>query len=82
METLKPRMRGRPRYDDLDDSANDAFQSIALNTLDRSETAPLWVQLKNRIQDAIASEKLRPNSRMPSESALCEIFDVSKPVVW
>jgi GntR family transcriptional regulator len=81
METLKPRMRGRPRYDDLDHSATDAFQSIALNTLDRSETAPLWVQLKNRIQDAIASETLRPNSRMPSETALCEIFDVSKPVV-
>ncbi len=81
MEILKPRTRGRPRYDDLDGSANDAFELIARDTLDRSEAAPLWVQLKNRIQDAIATERLRPNSRMPSEAALCEIFDVSKPVV-
>ncbi|QNQ61286.1 GntR family transcriptional regulator [Brucella sp. 6810] len=81
METLKLRTRGRPRYDERDGSANDAFELIARQTLDRSETAPLWVQLKNRIQDAIAAEQLRPNSRMPSETALCEIFDVSKPVV-
>ncbi|MHC1551202.1 GntR family transcriptional regulator [Phyllobacterium sp. K27] len=81
MDTLKPRTRGRPRYDDVDGTANEAFEMIAREPLDRSESAPLWVQLKNRIQDAIASEKLRPNSRMPSETALCEIFDVSKPVV-
>lgn len=81
MENFKPKTRGRPRYDDLDDSANDAFRVIADSALDRTETAPLWVQLKNRIQDAIKSEKLRPSSRMPSEAALCEIFDVSKPVV-
>jgi GntR family transcriptional regulator len=81
METSKPRMRGRPRYDEQDAGTSEAYELIARDTLDRNETAPLWVQLKNRIQDAIASEQLRPNSRMPSETALCELFDVSKPVV-
>jgi len=81
MEKLKSRTRGRPRYDELDGNADDVFKQIASEALDRNETAPLWVQLKNRIQDAIASKSLRPNSRMPSETALCEIFDVSKPVV-
>jgi GntR family transcriptional regulator len=77
----KLRSVGRPRYDHSDDSANDAFRAMARENLDRGETAPLWVQLKNRIQDAIVSQQLSPHSRMPSEQALCEIFDVSKPVV-
>jgi GntR family transcriptional regulator len=73
--------RGRPRYDDGDSSATEIFLSMASENLDRVESAPLWIQLKNRIQDAIEAQTLLPQSRMPSEQALCEIFDVSKPVV-
>jgi len=81
MIMARPKLRGRPRYDRLDDGANDIFRQMAQESLDRGNPAPLWVQLKNRLQDAIAAEELQPNARMPSEAALCQIFDVSKPVI-
>lgn len=81
MQETKLKSRGRPRYDDGDSSTTEIFRAMAIDTPDRAESAPLWIQLKNRIQDAIEAQTLLPQSRMPSEQALCEIFDVSKPVV-
>jgi GntR family transcriptional regulator len=78
---LKTKLRGRPRYDDEDSSATISFRRIAAGNLDRGEMAPLWVQLKNRIQTAIENKVIEAQSRIPSEQALCEIFDVSRPVI-
>ncbi|KQQ35556.1 GntR family transcriptional regulator [Rhizobium sp. Leaf306] len=78
---MKPKTRGRPRYDETDNSATETFLKMAADGLDRSESIALWVQLKNRILDAIDAQTLLPQSRLPSEQAICDIFDVSKPVV-
>ena len=39
------------------------------------------MQLKNQIGAAITGNTLAPNSRLPSEHTICDIFDVSRPVV-
>lgn len=76
------RTRGRPRYDQEDAAAAEAFRSIGSKVhLDRDEAAPLWVQLRNQIEEAINTGVLAANSRIPSEQALCDFFGVSRPVV-
>jgi GntR family transcriptional regulator len=78
----KARGRGRPRYDAEDAKAAAAFRKLGAKTiLERDDMAPLWVQLRNRIEDAMNKGVLAANSRIPSEQAFCEIFGVSKPVV-
>ncbi|MDX8504045.1 hypothetical protein RFM40_01680 [Mesorhizobium sp. VK22E] len=48
------RVRGRPRYDQEDASAAEAFRSIGSKVqLNRDEAAPLWVQLRNQVEEAI-----------------------------
>ncbi|QND44610.1 GntR family transcriptional regulator (plasmid) [Rhizobium lusitanum] len=74
------RSRGRPKYSGDDKSAV-IFRKLAEANLDRSDASPLWVQLKNRIQDAIISGLLPPQSQIPPEQTLCEIFEASKPVI-
>ncbi len=49
--------------------------------LDRSASTPLWIQLKNAISEAIRMSGARPDSRLPSEQALCGLFGVSRPIV-
>lgn len=73
-------MRGRPRYNGGDDSAL-IFRKLAEANLNRSDAAPLWIQLKNRIQDAIDIGLLPPQSQIPPEQSLCEIFEASRPVI-
>jgi len=76
------RPRGRPRYDVEDHGSAVNFNKFADTiAIDRSGTTPLWVQLKNQFEAAITSGALGKNSRLPSEHALCEMFDVSRPVV-
>ena len=76
------RSRGRPRNEVGDSAAADVLRELgARNTLDRDHRAPLWVQLKNQIGDAITKSALAPHARLPSEQTICEIFDVSRPVV-
>jgi GntR family transcriptional regulator len=74
------RLRGRPKYSGDDQSAA-IFRKLAEATLERSDATPLWVQLKNRIQDAISTGLLPPQSQIPPEQTLCEIFEASKPVI-
>jgi GntR family transcriptional regulator len=74
------RLRGRPKFSG-DDKSAEIFRKLAETTLERSDATPLWVQLKNRIQDAIVTGQLPPNSQIPSEQTLCEIFEASKPVI-
>lgn len=74
--------RGRPRYDQEDAEAAETFRSIgATIRLNRDDAAPLWVQLRNQIEEAINTGVLAANSRIPSEQALCDFFGVSRPVV-
>ena len=47
---------------------------------DRASTAPLWVQVKNALAEAI-DRSVPVDSRIPSEQALCGLFGVSRPVV-
>jgi GntR family transcriptional regulator len=76
------RGRGRPR-NELDEAGSAAvFRRIARESKpDRSNSIPLWVQLKNSFSDAILKKELMPSARLPSEQTLCEIFDISRPVV-
>lgn len=61
------RMRGRSRYDQEDAAAAEAFRSIGSKVqLNRDEAAPLWVQLRNQVEEAINTGLLAANSRIPS----------------
>lgn len=74
--------RGRPRNDQTDGNAGQAFRLIGKRVqVERSNGAPLWVQLKNGLEEAISSGALAARAPMPSENALCELFGVSRPVV-
>lgn len=84
-DEVKPsasRGRGRPSYDLEDQQAAENFRALSAGfELDRSSPAPLWVQLKNQIGAAIREGNLPPESRLPSEQAICALLDVSRPVV-
>jgi GntR family transcriptional regulator len=49
--------------------------------LDRASTTPLWLQLRLVLRRAIESGELQPHTQLPSESELCERFEVSRTVV-
>jgi GntR family transcriptional regulator len=73
---------GRPRYDQEDRAVATAFKKIGRKVvLDRDDTRPLWVQLRNQMEEAINTGVVAANSRIPSEQALCELFGISRPVV-
>ena len=73
---------GRPRYDQEDRGVATAFKKIGKKVvLDRDDSRPLWVQLRNQIEEAINTGIVAANSRIPSEQALCEFFNISRPVV-
>ena len=76
------RSRGRPRNEDEDSASADLLRDLARKRrLDRASTVPLWVQLKNALSDRVEDGGLKPDERLPSEQTICEIFDVSRPVV-
>jgi GntR family transcriptional regulator len=76
------RGRGRPRNEFEDTASAEVFRRLARESgLHRGNVAPLWVQLKNSFSDAILKKELMPGARLPSEQTLCEIFQVSRPVV-
>ncbi|MCB1883097.1 MAG: GntR family transcriptional regulator [Geminicoccaceae bacterium] len=78
----QPRPRGRPRYDAEDGASAENFRRIARTIrVARDDAVPLWVQLKNQIGEAIRSGALPENARLPSEQALCGIFEISRPVI-
>lgn len=53
----------------------------ATGALTRDATMPLWLQLRQRIERAIADRRLPPDSHLPSEHGLCRLFGVSRTVV-
>lgn len=79
---IKNNKRGRPRYDQEDLAAAQAFRAIGRKIrLSRGDVRPLWVQLRNQIEEAINTGGIAANSRMPSEQALCDLFGISRAVV-
>ncbi len=62
-----------------EDALRETLQRIP--PLRKDAAAPLWVQLRNVLADAIASPVVEPDTRLPSESALCHMFGVSRPIV-
>ena len=53
----------------------------ATGALARDASVPLWLQLRQRIEQAIADRRLPPDSHLPSEHGLCRMFGVSRTVV-
>lgn len=49
-----------------------------LQILDRNSSTPLYVQLKNIIRTKISSEEWSPDSPIPSENELCNIYGISR----
>jgi len=73
---------GRRPYDQQHAAEAKTFERLVGHLmLDRNSSSPLWVQLKNKLEDSIDSGLLPPNTRLPSEQVLCEYLDVSKPVI-
>ncbi|ABA78521.1 UTRA domain-containing protein [Rhodobacter sphaeroides] len=65
-----------------DGDSAEAFRAFAAGVaLQREDPSPLWVQLKNRIEHAILDGTLPENARLPSEQAMCSMFDLSRPVI-
>lgn len=82
MTTTTKRRRGRPRYNVSDKQSAKVFQEFATTiTLARDGERPLWVQLKNQIEEGILLGSLPAQTRMPSEQAMCEIFGLSRTVI-
>lgn len=81
-DTANEPTRGRPGFDVTDATAARQFRKFAKTArFDRAANSPLWVQLKNQLETAIVKEILLPNTRLPSEQAMCEMFSLSRPVV-
>jgi len=49
--------------------------------IDRSSYEPAYIQLVNILRDQIASGEIRPGHKLPSESQLCQIYQVSPMTV-
>lgn len=73
---------GRPSFEKVDGIAAEIFTREAGRiVLSRSSDMPLWQQLANQLENLIYSGKIAQRSRIPSEPALCDLFQVSRPVV-
>lgn len=55
--------------------------SSLVATINRDAPVPLYVQVKESLREQIESGVWKPGDRIPGESDLCEIFDVSRTVV-
>ncbi|MCY6381548.1 GntR family transcriptional regulator [Hoeflea prorocentri] len=62
--------------------AAEEFHRFAEATEFRRDTQiPLWVQLKNLLEQKIRDGSLTENARLPSELAMARMFNLSRPVV-
>ena len=77
-----PRRSGRPNFERADGVAAAAFKREGKKIVfSRSRQDPLWQQLSRQLEALIYGGKIGANSRIPSETALCEIFGVSRSVI-
>lgn len=49
--------------------------------LNKFLTIPLYIQLKDSIKNAILNHELKDKDQLPTESSICSIFNISRPVV-
>ena len=49
--------------------------------INKYSNVPLYSQLKNLIIDKIENGEYLPDSKIPSEQDLCEMYDISRPTV-
>lgn len=81
-KTRKVRQRGRPSFDASEGEAARKYHALAARCpIDRAASTPLWVQLKLTLERAIRTGALPESGRLPSEQAMCEMFDLSRQVV-
>ncbi|HZG28794.1 GntR family transcriptional regulator [Ensifer adhaerens] len=81
-EILEKRGRGRPRNVEEDSRNAELLAEIsAAGLIDRASSTPLWVQLKNALADRIGRKLFLLDDPLPSEQTMCELFNVSRPVV-
>ncbi len=50
-------------------------------TISRLSGIPLYIQLKDSIQNAISTAVLKPGDKLPTEEELCDQFSISRPVI-
>ena len=78
----KKQARGRPDYGSADTKTATLFKLLATSKkFNRNSDISLWVQLKNALSDKIADGTLKPNARLPSELAMADMFQLSRPVI-
>ncbi|MDE0306073.1 MAG: GntR family transcriptional regulator [Albidovulum sp.] len=76
------RRSGRPNFERADRAAAAAFRREGEKIVfSRSRQDPLWQQLSRQLEALIYGGQIAANSRIPSETALCEIFGVSRSVI-
>ena len=82
MTPAPTRGRGRPGFESANNEAARRFRSIVrASPIDRDSDTPLWVQLKNLLENAIYADVLSRGTRLPSEPIICDAFALSRPVV-
>ena len=52
-----------------------------MDHLDRRSSIPLYHQIRERIRDYIAERELQPNTLLPSEAELMQIFSASRGTI-
>jgi GntR family transcriptional regulator len=53
----------------------------AFGKVDRNNAIPLYYQVSELLEQLIQAGEIRPNERMPSEEALAERYEVSRPTI-
>ena len=82
MNEQSARRRGRPAHHvAFHSNAGDSWEDTGKDHIDREGEAPLWLQLRGKIEEAIEAGDIGSDDRMPSEQALASMFGVSRPVV-
>ena len=78
----RTRPRGRPSYEVSECAAAIKFKEIVSGSkIQRNCEAPLWVQVKACIEEAIHCGHLVEGMRLPPEKVICEMFGLSRPVI-
>lgn len=49
--------------------------------INKFSSIPLYIQLKNLILEQIENNEYPPNTQIPSEQDLCDMYDISRPTV-
>ncbi|GLI04781.1 GntR family transcriptional regulator [Paenibacillus tyrfis] len=52
-----------------------------MSRLEQDNVVPMYIQLKQIIKDELASGKLKPGQKLPTEFELCEMYSISRRTV-